>query len=137
MIEKPSSPRSDWAVTGLYFFDNKVVNIAATLPKSHRGEREITDLLKIYLSQQELSVEKLGRGFTWLDTGTCSSLLEAAQFVETVEKRQGFKVACLEEIAYAQRWLSARELLKNAGRAGNKEYVNYLTKLVGGRSHDK
>ena len=90
----------------------------------------------VYLSNDALSVERLGRGFAWLDTGTYSSLLEAAQFVETVEKRQGFKVACLEEIAYAQHWLSTRELLANAEYSGNREYADYLLALVGNRSHN-
>ena len=134
--EKPSAPASSWAVTGLYFFDNEVVNLAATIEMSARGELEITDLIDVYLSNHTLSVEKLGRGFAWLDTGTCGSLLEAAQFVETVEKRQGFKVACLEEIAYAQHWLSTRELLANAEYSGNREYADYLLALVGNRSHD-
>ena len=136
VIEKPENPKSNLAITGLYFFDNEVVSHAATIQRSDRGEREITDILNIYLAKHTLSVETLGRGFAWLDTGTCSSLLEAAQFVETVEKRQGFKVACLEEIAYSQHWLSTRELLENAEHAGNKEYANYLRELVGNRSHD-
>ena len=134
--EKPGTPASSWAVTGLYFFDNEVVHLATTIQKSARDELEITDLIDVYLSNHTLSVEKLGRGFAWLDTGTCSSLLEAAQFVETVEKRQGFKVACLEEIAYAQHWLSTRELLANAEYSGNREYSDYLLALVGNRSHD-
>lgn len=136
IIEKPETPKSNWAVTGLYFFDNEVVSLATTIQRSDRGEREITDILNVYLANHTLSVERLGRGFAWLDTGTCSSLLEAAQFVETVEKRQGFKVACLEEIAYSQHWLSTRELLANAEHAGNKEYANYLRELVGNRSPD-
>ena len=137
VLEKPTTPLSDWAVTGLYFFDNEVVSLATMLQKSDRGELEITDLIEAYLSNHTLSVEKLGRGFAWLDTGTCSSLLEAAQFVETIEKRQGFKVACLEEIAYAQHWLSTRELLANAEYSGNREYADYLLALVGNRSHDR
>ena len=136
ILEKPSTPSSSWAVTGLYFFDNEVVDIAATIQKSARGELEITDLIDVYLSNHTLSVEKLGRGFAWLDTGTCSSLLEAAQFVETVEKRQGFKVACLEEIAYTQHWLSTHELVANAEYSGNREYADYLLALVGNRSQD-
>lgn len=101
-------------MTGLYFYDNRVIDIAKSVAPSHRGELEITDVNKVYLEAGELNVERLGRGFAWLDTGTHESLLEAAQFVETIEKRQGYKIACLEEIAFNNGWLSKAQLLAQA-----------------------
>jgi glucose-1-phosphate thymidylyltransferase len=105
--EKPLKPKSDWAVTGLYFYDNNVVEMAKDVKPSERGELEITTLNQMYLEQGDLHVELLGRGFAWLDTGTHDSLMDASQFIHTIEKRQGMKVACLEEIGYRNQWLSA------------------------------
>jgi glucose-1-phosphate thymidylyltransferase len=132
--EKPEKPKSDFAATGLYFYDNKVVDIAKTIRPSERGELEITDLNKIYLNRGELNVELLGRGFAWLDTGTPQSLFEASQFIETVEKRQGFKVACLEEIAYYMRYIDRNRLLKLVDHLGNNAYASYL-RNVAERTH--
>lgn len=111
--EKPEKPKSNFAVTGLYFYDNNVINIAKNIKPSDRGELEITTINQIYLQQNKLSVELLGRGFAWLDTGTHDSLLDAGTFVETIEKRQGFKIACLEEIAYNQKWLTKEQIKKS------------------------
>jgi len=129
--EKPKNPKSNYAVTGLYFYDNDVLGIAKDLKPSPRGELEITDVNRTYLRRGDLSVELLGRGFAWLDTGTHESLLEASQFVETIQKRQGFKIACLEEIAYANGWIGEEELLRLAAALEKTEYGEYLKSLVG------
>lgn len=128
--EKPAKPRSNWAVTGLYFYDNQVVDIAKRIKPSARGELEITTINQIYLEQQQLQVELLGRGFAWLDTGTHDSLIEASMFVQTVEKRQGFKVACLEEIAWRNGWLSDDEVAQAAKRLDKTGYGKYLQDLL-------
>lgn len=128
--EKPKKPKSAFAVTGLYFYDNQVVELAKQVQPSHRGELEITTLNGMYLKQNELNVEMLGRGFAWLDTGTYESLLEAAQFVETIEKRQGYKVACLEEIAYNNKWLTREDLFTRAELMAKNSYGEYLLSLL-------
>lgn len=128
--EKPQKPRSNYAVTGLYFYDNSVVDRAKNVEPSSRGELEITCLNEMYLNAGKLNVEMLGRGFAWLDTGTHESLLEAAQFVETVEKRQGFKIACLEEIAFANNWLTREQIEKTAANMRKNGYGQYLLKLL-------
>ncbi|MES2503666.1 MAG: glucose-1-phosphate thymidylyltransferase RfbA [Myxococcota bacterium] len=129
--EKPAQPKSDLAVTGLYFYDSQVVQIARSLKASPRGELEISDLNRVYLQQNELYVEMLGRGFAWLDSGTHDSLLDASNFVATLERRQAFKMACLEEIAWRRGWLTDEDILKRAEELGPKnEYANYLTKLL-------
>lgn len=127
--EKPSNPKSNYAVTGLYFYDNSVIKIAQNIKPSSRGELEITDINNAYLKNGALNVELLGRGFAWLDTGTHNSLLEAGQFVQTIEHRQGLKIACLEEIAYNQGWISADELLTRAETFKKTGYGQYLLKL--------
>ncbi|ENM5906518.1 glucose-1-phosphate thymidylyltransferase RfbA [Vibrio mimicus] len=128
--EKPSQPKSEFAVTGLYFYDNKVVEIAKTIKPSVRGELEITSINQAYLERGELSVDLLGRGFAWLDTGTHDSLLEAATFVETIEKRQGFKIACLEEIALRNGWLNKEEVRMIANELSKNGYGQYLLSLL-------
>ena len=128
--EKPSEPKSNWAVTGLYFYDKNVVEMAKKVKPSARGELEITTLNEMYLELGNLHVEKLGRGFAWLDTGTHESLLEASQFIHTIEQRQGFKVACLEEIAYRKGWLTKDEVLVQAKILSKTQYGQYLQMLV-------
>ena len=129
--EKPKHPKSNFAVTGLYFYDNDVIQIAKQVEPSERGELEITSINQAYLERGDLNVKLLGRGFAWLDTGTQGSLLEAAQFVETIEKRQGYKVACLEEIALNNGWLSREEVLAIGQTMNKNGYGQYLISLVG------
>ena len=129
--EKPAKPKSNYAVTGLYFYDNDVIDIARNIKPSHRGELEITDVNIAYMERGDLHVTLLGRGFAWLDTGTHDSLLDAGQFVQTVEHRQGLKVACLEEIAYNQRWIDKDQLLKQGDFFKKTEYGQYLIRLAG------
>jgi len=128
--EKPTEPKSNWAVTGLYFYDNRVLDIAAALAPSPRGEIEITDVNRAYLALDDLRVERLGRGFAWLDTGTHESLHDAGSFVRTIEKRQGLKVMCLEEIALELGYLSPEQVLERAAKLGKTDYAEYLRKRV-------
>jgi glucose-1-phosphate thymidylyltransferase len=128
--EKPNKPKSNFAVTGLYFYDNTVVEMAKQVEPSHRGELEITCLNEIYLKERKLNVEMLGRGFAWLDTGTHGSLLEAAQFVETIEKRQGYKIACLEEIGFNNGWLTKEQVKELAQPFIKNSYGQYLMELI-------
>jgi glucose-1-phosphate thymidylyltransferase len=127
--EKPAQPKSHWAVTGLYFYDEQVVDIAANLQPSARGEFEITDLNRAYLEKGELMVEVMGRGYAWLDTGTPDSLLEAAEFVATLERRQGMKIACPEEIAWRNGFIDDAGLERAIARLGKGEYASYLRRL--------
>ena len=128
--EKPINPKSNYAITGLYFYDNNVIDIASELKPSPRGELEITDVNSIYLNQNSLEAIILGRGFSWLDTGTPDSLLEAGMFVQMVEKRQGLKIACLEEISYSNNWISSASVEEQANKFGNSQYGKYLLKLL-------
>lgn len=128
--EKPSNPKSNYAVTGLYFYDNKVVEYAKNLKPSPRGELEITDLNNVYLKAETLSVELLGRGFAWLDTGTHTSLLQASQYVQTIEENQGVKIACLEEVAYRMKFLSKEDLIKQTEKYKNNEYYQYIARVA-------
>jgi glucose-1-phosphate thymidylyltransferase len=128
--EKPANPKSNYAITGLYFYDNSVIDIASELKPSPRGELEITDVNSIYLNQNSLEAIILGRGFSWLDTGTPDSLLEAGMFVQMIEKRQGLKIACLEEISYSNNWISSAHVEEQANKFGNSQYGKYLLKLL-------
>ena len=130
--EKPRQPKSNWAVTGLYFYDRQVVNIAANLKPSARGELEITDVNRAYLDRKQLHIEKMGRGFAWLDTGTPDNLLEAAEFVRVLEKRQGFKICCPEEIAFHLGWIDAAQLEGLGEPIAKSAYGQYLLRVAGG-----
>jgi glucose-1-phosphate thymidylyltransferase len=127
--EKPTKPKSNYAITGLYFFDNEVIEIASKVTPSMRGELEITDVIKAYLEENNLKVEVLGRGFAWLDTGTHDSLIDAGQFVKTLEERQGYKIACLEEIAFKQGWLTKEQLVEKGNKLHSTKYGQYLLEL--------
>jgi len=133
--EKPTNPRSNYAVTGLYFYDNQVCDIASSIKPSARGELEITDVNRAYLEKNELSVEIMGRGFAWLDTGTHDSLLDAAGFIATLQKRQGLMVACPEEIAYRQGWIDAETVLRVANTLSKNSYGQYLKKILNELNH--
>ena len=128
--EKPHKPKSNWVVTGIYFYDNRVIEYAKSLTPSARGELEITDINRIYLAQGELNVDLLGRGFAWLDTGTHDSLIEASQFIATLEKRQSFKISCLEEIAFRKGWLCREQLIKLAEPLLKTDYGQYLLRIA-------
>lgn len=131
--EKPENPKSNYCITGLYFYDNRVVEFAKQVKPSKRGELEITDLNRIYLEKNDLKVKLLGRGFAWLDTGTMDSLIEAAEFVQTIEKRQGIKISAPEEIAYHNGWINKELLLKSADRYGKSPYGEHLKKVASGK----
>lgn len=131
--EKPEQPQSNYAVTGLYFYCNDVVQMAKKVKPSHRGELEITTINQMYMERGDLNVELLGRGFAWLDTGTHESLLEAAMFVETIEKRQGYKIACLEEIAWRNGWLTNEQVTQTAKALSKNSYGQYLADLIGSK----
>ena len=128
--EKPKKPKSNHAVVGLYIYDNKVIKHAKSLKPSKRGELEITDLNRIYLESNQLSVSTLGKGFAWLDTGTPESLLEASHFVNIIEKRQGIKIGCIEEVAYRNQWISKKQIMKISKNMHNSDYGKYLEKLA-------
>ena len=128
--EKPAKPKSHYAIVGLYFYDNQITDIAAAIKPSPRGELEITDVNNVYLELGSLRAELLGRGFAWLDTGTHDSLLQASNYIEALQNRQGLKVACLEEIAFQEGYITAEQVLAQATRLGKTEYSNYLTRLV-------
>ena len=130
LVEKPKDPKSNYAVTGLYFYDNQVVDMAADLKPGVRGELEITDINKLYLQLRQLRVEKLGRGIAWLDTGTHASLLQASNFIQTIEERQGLKISCPEEIAWSQGWISSEELAAQAEPLRKSHYGEYLLRLL-------
>ena len=128
--EKPPNPKSNYAVTGIYFYDNKVVDIAATLKPSRRGELEITDVNRVYLEDKKLRVEQLGRGFTWLDTGTPDLLLQASNLIQTIEERQGLKIACPEEVAYRMGYINAEQLMGLADSIPKNSYQEYLSRIT-------
>ena len=133
IVEKPKHPKSNYAVTGLYFYDNRVVEYAKSLKPSKRGELEITDINKIYLENGDLDIRLMGRGFAWLDTGTVDALLDAANFIKTVERLQGIKISAPEEIAYNMRWISKRALLESAEKYGKSSYGQHLLSVAEGR----